>query len=198
MEVQDVISLVSVILALGGLAFGLYQYYIAQKWKRAEFAAQQLEKLSADPELDLCCKLLDWAIRISPVPEKYAALTDEKTYVHDWRILHQAMLPEESSDKADWDWQHTMYRDTFDKLFNYLERINHYISINLISERDVTTLRYWLEQISDPRFLPPDKRTLFLRYIERYKYQGVLEMMRRFQVGGQVHKSNSVLSHEPA
>jgi hypothetical protein len=181
MEVQDIISLIGVILALGGLAFGLYQYYIAQKWKRAEFAAQQLEKLSADPELDLCCKLLDWAIRISPVPEKYAALTDEKTYVHDWRTLHQAMLPEEGSDNVDWDWQHMMYRDTFDKFFNYLERINHYISINLISERDVATLRYWLEQITDPRFLPPEKRTLFLRYIERYNYQGVLEMMRRFK-----------------
>jgi hypothetical protein len=180
MNLKDTLSLIGTILAFGGLGFGLYQYYIAQKWKRAEFAAQQLEKLSADPELDLCCKLLDWAVRISPVPEKYAALTDEKTFVHDWRIMIEAMLPEEDSDKGDWDWQHMMYRDIFDSFFSYLERINHYISINLISKKDVASLSYWLEQISDPRFLPPDHKTLFLRFIERYNYQGVLEMTRRF------------------
>jgi len=182
MELKDILSLIGTVLAFGGLGFGLYQYYIAQRWKRTEFAAQQLEKLSADPELDLCCKLLDWAVRLSPVPEKYASLTDEKTFVHDWRIMLQAMLPEEDSNKVDWDWQHMMYRDTFDKFFNYLERINHYISIHLIAEKDVASLRYWLEQISAPRFLPPDQKTLFLRFIERYDYQGVLEMMKRFQV----------------
>ena len=50
---RDILAIVGAVSALGGLAFGLYQYYIAQKWKRAEFAAQQLEKLSSDPDLDL-------------------------------------------------------------------------------------------------------------------------------------------------
>jgi hypothetical protein len=183
MAPKDIVSLVGTILAFAGLGFGLYQYYIAQRWKRAEFAAQQLEKLSQDPELDLCCKLLDWAVRISPVPEKYATLTEEKTFVHDWRTMLEAMLPEEDSDRVEWDWQHMMYRDAFDTFFKYLERINHYISIKLISEKDVASLGYWLEQITDPRFLPPEQKTFFMRFIERYNYTGVLELIDRFQLG---------------
>ena len=183
MELKDILSVIGTVLGFGGLAFGLYQYYKAQKWKRAEFAAQQLEQLSADAELELCCKLLDWALRRSAVPDKYAALTDEKTFVHDWRIMRQAMLPEEDSGEADWDWQHMMYRDIFDKFFNYFERINHYISIRLIAEKDVASLKYWLEQVSAPRFLPEDQKTLFMRFLKRYEYRGVLELMRRFGVG---------------
>jgi hypothetical protein len=179
MELRDILSIVGAIIALAGFAFGLYQYYVAQKWKRAEFAAQQLEKLSSDPDLDLCCKLLDWSVRVSPVPEKYAALTDEKTFVHDWRVMREAMLPEEDSGKAEWDWQHMMYRDTFDKFFEYLERINHYITIRLVSEKDVASLRYWLEQLVEPRFLPPEQRLLFQHFIDRYHYQGVREMIGR-------------------
>jgi hypothetical protein len=182
MELQPIISITGTILGFGGLAFGLYQYYKAQKWKRAEFAAQQLEQLSTDAELELCCKLLDWALRRSPVPDKYAALTDEKTFVHDWRIMCQAMLPEEDKD-MDWDWQHMMYRDIFDKFFNYLERINHYIAIRLIAEKDVASLKYWLEQVSAPRFLPTEQKDLFMRFLNAYEYRGVLELMRRFGVG---------------
>jgi hypothetical protein len=184
MDPKDTISMIGAAAALAGLGFGLYQYYIAQKWKRAEFAAQQLERLSADPELDLCCKLLDWAVRASPVPERYAALTDKKTFLHDWHIMREAMLPEEESANANWDWQHMMYRDVFDKFFNYLERINHAITIDLIAEADVTSLRYWLEQIGNPRFLPDKDKALFVRFVERYNYRGVLAMMKRFQVAG--------------
>jgi hypothetical protein len=165
--------------ALAALAFGLYQYYVAQKWKRAEFAAAQLEALSTDEELDLCCKLLDWAGRVSGVPLKYQALTDQKTFVHDWRVMKQAMLPEEDSERADWDWQHMMYRDIFDRFFSYLERIDQYIAIDLISPRDVASLRYWLAQIERPRFLPEDEQSLFARFIERYGYSGVRSLARR-------------------
>jgi hypothetical protein len=184
MELKDAVSVVGAVLGFGGLGFGLYQYYVAQKWKRAEFAAEQLEKLSSDPDLELCCKLLDWAVRISPVPERYASLTAEKTLVHDWSIMREAMLPEEDSAQTQWGWQHMMYRDVFDKFFDYLERINHYISIRLISEKDVSSLSYWLRQIACPRFLPSEESSLFVRFVERYGYDGVTQMMQRFRAEG--------------
>jgi hypothetical protein len=182
MELKDVLSLAGSVMAVAGLAFGLYQYYKAQKWKRAEFAAQQLEQLSKDADLELCCKLLDWGVRMSAVPPQYAALTDEKVFVHDWRVMAEAMLPEEHADDVEWDWQHMMYRDIFDKLFTYLERINHYISIRLISPKDVGSLKYWLEQVRNPRFLPQEQRGLFLRFLNRYDYKGVHALMRQFGV----------------
>ncbi len=180
MEIKDVVAIISSVIGISGLAFGLYQYTIAQKWKRSEFAAKHLEELSSDPELELCCKLLDWAVREVPVPDKYRMLTNESKFVHDWRILAEAMAPESSD--CQFDWQHMLYRDLFDHFFDYIERINHYIAIKLISESDTSSLKYWLEQIAAPRFAPPDQKSRFLSFIKRYEYDGVTEMMSRFEI----------------
>jgi hypothetical protein len=180
MNLKDVLEVVGTVLALAALIGGLYQYAVAQKWKRAEFAAAQLQLLSSDPELDLCCKLLDWSGRASSVPEKYRDLTNDKLFVHDWPTMKQAMLPEEASERAQWAWQHMMYRDLFDHFLDYLERMNHYIKIRLISAGDVGSLRYWLEQLDRPRFLPANEQQLFRIFIDRYHYDGVRELMSLF------------------
>ncbi|MET0389526.1 MAG: hypothetical protein ABW321_26370 [Polyangiales bacterium] len=178
-RVEAIAQMVGGLLGLLGLGIGLLQYADAQKWKRSEFAAAQLELLTKDPELELCCKLLDWAGRVSPVPEKYSALTSDKQFVHDWETMKTAMLPEEATLDVEWTWQHMMYRDLFDRFFGYLDRINHYISIGLISTRDVASLDYWLEQIIAPRFAPARDRQLFVAFLERYGYDGTLELSRR-------------------
>lgn len=184
MSLKDAVEFGGTALALAALIFGVYQYYIAQKWQRAEFAAKQLLLLSSDAELDLCCKLLDWSGRVSSVPEKYREATDEKVFIHDWQTLKEAMLPEEDADRAGWDWQHMMYRDIFDRYFEYLERINHYISIRLIFVHDVASLGYWLEQLDRPRFLPAAEQKLFREFIDRYRYDGVRELTVRFRDAG--------------
>jgi hypothetical protein len=192
MALREALEILGTTLAVGTLAAGVYQYYIAQKWKRAEFAASQLELLTSDPDLELCCKLLDWAGRVSSVPEKYRAVTNEKTFMHDWQTMKEAMLPEEDSDRADWDWQHMMYRDIFDRYFGYLESINHYVSVKLISVRDVASLAYWLEQLDKPRFLPDEQQSLFRDFIARYHYEGVRELTRRFQAAGLTERRSDI------
>ncbi|HEY5809168.1 MAG TPA: hypothetical protein VIT67_14440 [Povalibacter sp.] len=189
MTLKDVVEFGGTALALAALIFGVYQYYVAQKWQRAEFAAKQLLLLSSDVELDLCCKLLDWSGRVSSVPEKYRDATDQRTFEHNWLTLKEAMLPEEEADRARWDWQHAMYRDIFDRYFEYLERINHYISIKLIYVHDVASLGYWLEQLDRPRFLAPADQGLFREFIDRYRYAGVRELTRRFRDAGIIDRT---------
>jgi len=46
----------------------------------------------------------------------------------------------------------------------------------------VSSLKYCLEQIAALRFAPSDQRGMFLAFIRRYEYDGVLEMMGRFKV----------------
>ena len=75
---KDVIELLGAIGALGGLAFGLYQYSVNQKWQQSELAAKQLEMLSTDPKLWMCCLFLDWATRRIPIPEDYKIFDAEK------------------------------------------------------------------------------------------------------------------------
>ena len=180
MELQDVVAVVGAIIGVGGLLFGLRQYSAGEKWKRSEFAAKQLEELSSDPRLQLCCKLLDWSVRLAPVPDEYRALTSETTFMHDWNVVAEAMVKE--SPQSRFDWQHMMYRDLFDHFFGYLERIEHFLSIGLFSVSDVASLKYWLDALADPRFLDGADRLVFFDFLRRYEYDGVVALMRRFGI----------------
>ena len=170
----------SAVIGIGGLLFGLRQYSAAEKWKRSEFAAKHLEELSSDARLQLCCKLLDWSVRKVAVPDEYSALTSEPVFVHDWRILAEAMKPESAATR--FEWQHMMYRDLFDHFFEYLERIEHYLSIGLFSVSDVSSLKYWLDALADPRFLEGPEKEVFFDFLRRYDFDGVMALMRRFGV----------------
>ena len=175
--VKDIATVVGLVVGGCGFLFGLYQYYVGQKWKKSEFAARQLELLESDQRLATVCKLLDWSTRLLPVPEEYQALTAEKVFLHNWVKLMGAMAPEEK--KGAFDWQEMLYRDLFDHYFDYLERVNHYISIRLITTHDVANLRYWLEQLAAPRFVT---EPVFEEFIQAYGYPGVLELGGRFGI----------------
>jgi hypothetical protein len=51
--------------------FGVYQYQQAQKWKRLEFAAIELQRMYEDPELVLAGTVNNYSARKVPLPERY-------------------------------------------------------------------------------------------------------------------------------
>jgi len=161
----------------------LYEYWTAQKWKRSEFAARQFEMLTTDPVLAMCCQFLDWSYRRMPIPERYKIYSGEDdSFVHKWATLETSMRPESEQDS--FPFPQVLYRDYFDHFFAYLERINHYLDIGLFSKKDVSSLKYWLEQVAEPRYVQEDKQYAFFRdFLEKYGYSGVLELMHRFRVG---------------
>ncbi len=165
------------ILGVAGSVFGLYQWLIAQRWRKAEFAAAQLQRLSSDPALLACCRALDWDSRTLQVPERWRIEKDELTFQHDWKELLPGMQPE--NQKKFFSRTQVIYRDLFDELFTYLEQINHFIGIGLIRTEHVESLSYWLRELANPRFGSP---TTFIPFIEHYQYTGVLELMKRFKV----------------
>jgi hypothetical protein len=187
MEMQDIISIIGLTTGVAGLSFGLYQYYIGQKWKRSELAAELLEKFAYDEKIVTCCQVLDWSVRRISIPEDFYPVVDEcsqndtlhkkRTFVHSYEELHKALLPEQV--KGEFTMQQMIYRDLFDHLFTYLERINHYININLISISDVSGLEYWMRELSNPRFTD---QPVFTSFIDTYEYDGVKELMVKFGI----------------
>ena len=173
----EIIGLLGVVGGSIGFTVGLYQYYIAQKWKRSEFAASLLDEFANDERLSTCCKRLDYSTRTLPVPKQYSALTSDTTFLHNWDALIRGMKHE--SELARFDWQETLYRDLFDYFFSYLERVNHYINIRLIDTHDVASLIYWVEQVSSPRFVT---EPVFIDFIKQYGYVGVIELMEKFHI----------------
>ena len=180
MEAENYIALGTAFLGLSGLGFGLYQYYVAQKWKRSEFAAKHLEQLATDPELSLLCKLLDWNKRHLPVPEKYRPLTKSPVFEHNWEVFAAAMIAH--GRKGDYSWQEAMYRDLVDRFCEYLQSLNHYVTIGLIDLRDISTIKYWLRELARPRFASTRDEQMFLDFIKVFAYPGVFKLMDRFGV----------------
>ncbi|MHA2313442.1 MAG: hypothetical protein ACXADF_18335 [Candidatus Thorarchaeota archaeon] len=180
MTISEMIAIVATIVGLMTLMFGLYKYSIAQRWKRSEFAGNQLMLLSTDRELELCCKFLDWSAFRFTVPEKYHDVATEKTYVHKYSILYVAMRPEEEQEV--FPGLTYVYRDLFDRFFTYLERINHFIDIKLISVDDVRSLEYLLKEVLSPRFAHKGQEDLFHDFLKRYEYDGVFELMKKFNI----------------
>jgi len=174
---QTVMAIVGGLVGLGGLIFGLYQYAVAQKWKQAEFAAGQLLRLNTEPELYTCCLMLDWREREIVVPERLRVRPDEERLHHSCENLREAMRPE--TEKHEFTWEEAICRELFDVFFTYLENINHFLDIGLIRRRHVAALRYWLEQVAQPRHC---EEPVFEGFLKHYEYTGVLELMDRLGV----------------
>lgn len=173
---SEISSIIGVGVGLGGLLCGLYQYWIAQKWKKSEFAASIVEKLVDDPKLALACQMLDYERRKMIYPEEFQKITGTIFFEHNWESLRIGLATEDTI--YEFDWQQTLYRDVFDHLFIFLDKVNGYISINLIDINDVVGLKYWINQIEHPRFSEND---IFTKFIKYYGYDGVDEIIFRFK-----------------
>jgi hypothetical protein len=71
---------------------------------------------------------------------------------------------------------HPIYiQDGFDSLFYYLDRIEHFLRINLITFDDVRNpMEYYAQK------MVKDKK-VFLDYINTINYKGAAEFLNRFQ-----------------
>jgi hypothetical protein len=170
----------SAVIGFVALGTGLYQYYRSQVWKKSEFAAAQLQRLTDDPTLALCCVFLDWGARRIAVPKEYSVFTSDNqtSFVHDWNNFKAAMQPEYQ--EANFQFPLVLYRDSFDQFFVYLDRINHYIAIGLFKVEDVYPLSYWLGELKASRYLESKDKHVFLTFIEHYHYWGVKSLMKKF------------------
>jgi len=176
-NIQDIIAALGVIGGVVGFTVGIYRYYVSQLWKKSELASKLLNELANDERLSTCCTMLDYSRRKMVVPKQYQLLTTENVYIHNYETIAKAMSHEADIDT--FNMVEVMYRDMFDYYFGYLERINHYIDIGLISAIDVSTVRYWLAQIAHPRF---SKDQIFDGFLKGYGYIGVYELMDKYNV----------------
>ncbi len=171
------LGLGTAVLAFIGFLVGLWRYSEAQKWRRSEFAAAQLEKLSSDPDLAFCCALMDWSPRLMIVPAGYVPFIKSVEFRHEWMALYQALSKPE---QADFGWIDVLYRDKFDIFFTYLERLDHYLRIGLISQADVSSLSYWAQKIGSTRVTEAGP-LVYKVFVMRY-YPSIEFLMKRFNV----------------
>jgi len=178
-------ALLALIAGIGGFV-AYKEYSNAQKWKRLEFAAQHLERFWSDPKIEACCIFLDWEARRMKVPEAYGVFTESKHFVHTHAQLRSAMNSSLEKDLAQseagpaseetshqFKWQEVMYRDYFDRLFDFLAQSNNSLRMGILKPQDLEQLVYWLSKIL------AEHKDMFEQFLTKYKYEQVAELFKR-------------------
>jgi hypothetical protein len=173
------LTLAAMIGGLGAFLAGLFQYRHAQRWKRAEFVANEMKEFKAEPRVRNALLLLDWnerAVELFPHetdPEKRSVRIEDRT-IKDALVPHIARSVFSPVEIA--------LRDTFDRFFDRLERFEYFLEAGLVRSKEFAPyLMYWLDILGNEKSgrKPPEVVWAIWVYIDFY-YSGVTSLLRRF------------------
>jgi hypothetical protein len=181
MEMETGNWLTMAALSGGFLAFlaGLVQYRHAQRWKRAEFVANEMKEFKADGMVRNALLLLDWNERAVELFPHEADVEKRSVRVED-RAIAGALVPHVT--RCDFSPVEIALRDTFDRFFDRLERFEYFLQAGLVSSRQFAPyLAYWMDILGNEhsgRKSPEVVRAIW-GYVDFY-YSGVASLLRRF------------------
>jgi hypothetical protein len=171
MDFREIVELFVALAGIAGFFFGLFQYRAAQKWKRLEYAANQLQRLTSDPDLVLAITFLEYSKMNVPLPEKYWELAGSKVFPHSQEKLSKMMDAGHFENSP----EYLIYREAFMRLFEYFQQIYQFIDMGLIDAKDVKGLRWVLDNVACPQRI--DDKTLFKRHLAK-GFQEVCELLK--------------------
>jgi len=164
---------------------GLYQYMQAQRWKRAEWIAEETSCFFADPEVKNALHMLDWNGRVLPTLGNVNI--EEKTFEFHSQMLLTALysistLPinPDTNRPRTYKARELVIRDCFDRMFDRLERFQVFVESGLVSTQELKPyLGYWIDLIGLDDQNPRKSRQIIRRlwvYIDEYGYGRVQKL----------------------
>jgi len=172
---DNTVALLGLVGAAVAFFVGLIQYRRAQQWKRAEWVAQEVKAVLADPSVDAALKMIDWggrSIQLYPTrkneDERFEWVASEEVVRglashHD----HGPFTPKEAA-----------IRDAFAHLLDGLERLEGYLGAGLITVSDLAPyLHYWAEHLENARGNP--RLNQVRAYMSTYRCDGAARLLRR-------------------
>lgn len=209
---------ITVLVLLGGL----FQYWRAQLWKRAEFVAGQMTSFFSLASVRKATMMIDWAKRRIDLYERPS--DDPKTWpLVTRRLQSRALLPHTvvkevpkikiddgahntseysassvatDSDLAEFTRAEAAIRDAYDAFFDGVETFASYVRTGLVAPRDLRPyLGYWVEDISSKTDDRDDDlwTCCILSYIDYYGYKGVQELFAAF--GRDIKPNGELFAH---
>jgi hypothetical protein len=126
----DLFSVVTLLLAIGGFIFGLYQYWIGKRWKRIEYIDAVVKRMREDSLLKAACLFLDWEEREIKVGKTLVKYRYEmlKTALRN----HYAMKPGEGFTEDE-----VAIRDAFDVFFDFCSGLQYSVELKMITHTDI-------------------------------------------------------------
>jgi hypothetical protein len=170
------------------VAGGLYQYWQAQRWRRAEWVAAATATFFADKHVMNALHMLDWNKRRLPLlldtPETGRTHFEFKAILLRTALYSRSTIPKnEAGRERPFTEDELAVRDCFDRLLDQLERFEIFIENGLVDFAELRPyLTYWFELIGNPhqgRKTPELIRRL-RSYINDYGFQRVQRLAKRF------------------
>lgn len=143
------------------------QRRIDLRWKQAEMAKRCLDELFSNREARAALKMLDWD---GLAYEKPSGSTKPIDFEKRWDSLRTKNTEFPPGDDA------PFIRDAYDALFDGLERLEHFVEIELIRFEDVAKpLRYYVAKLAHP-----DERPVIEGFLKTYGFALAESFLRRF------------------
>lgn len=197
LHLDDYLKILALLGALIAFGVGLLQYWKAQRWKRAEFLANEMKDFFATPRVQKALLLIDWGCRKiqlledCPADESWVTVTRQmQTMGLRPHVLldrtgsdSETFTVDESASRGGFTQSQAALRDCYDAFLDGLERFASYAKAGLI---DVSSLRpyigYWVDDISSPTENADDAAwcAALLTYVSFYRFGDVLWLFDAF------------------
>lgn len=173
---DDLAKALGLLGALYAFRVGLIQYRTAQQWKRAEWVAQEMKALFAEPLVQAALLMIDWQNRKVPLHPDEGEASKRDVYVTDDSVA-AALAPH--SRQRPFSALECEIRGAFDRLLDGLERLNSYVTTGLVTDGDLTPyLAYWASRVCGAS--EGETRLAALRvYMTTYGFAGALDLLER-------------------
>ncbi|MCC6464454.1 MAG: hypothetical protein IT463_03830 [Planctomycetes bacterium] len=174
-----VLSMLGLVGGLGGLAFGLFQYYRAQRLRSAEFAANEVLRWVDLRETRMVMGMLEWVER--EVALEY--VDGSSQYRHELvrnDEMAAALVPHTERQLTA---KECAIRALFDRFLFGLQRFEHFMAAGVVRQSDFEPfLRYYIELMGrtpSPR-MPAASQEALWRYLDFYEQRDVQRLFARF------------------
>ena len=179
--IKEVVSIITPIIGFFLFWRGVNQYEKEQNWKKAEFVAKEIKEFRSDPIVKDVMLMLDWNRR----EVKFSS--GESIFYIDFEVCEalkaKTYYKEGDADEDGFSTKQALIRDHFDIFFDYLEKFEVFIDIELVKEKDFRPyLKYWIDLIGDAKSVrkPAEFHQVLWNYIDFFGYEKLQHLMQRY------------------
>lgn len=176
---QIIIEIFKVVGGAFAFGLGLWQYRVAQSWKRMEFTATEIAKFRADPMVRKVFLMLDWRARRLDlgVPK-----TDDAFPMITYELVTSALVPHYGGQT--FTPLEAAIRDHFDVFLDYLCHLEAFVTAGLIRPEELRPyLEYWTNAVAGGDEIPRELLVQFWRFVDGYGYAPARTLVSRLHPG---------------
>lgn len=160
---------------LGLVASGGFVAWKYTKEKRIERSAagnRLISELETNEWLRIACQMLDWTARSFLLPEEIlkrrVPRSPEEEESYDVLVHSTSKMLGALTQQKRYSTDEVLYRDAFDALLTWLDRLHAGLDAGMFSEKDVQPVGYYVQALFDPRHHGKEAAEVITAFIRNY------------------------------